>query len=161
MRAMCIPLAEVEIIPSQARLQKYITAKIPFSAKHVYKPDYEVLVFREKQNIKCTGPFNIIRIEGSQAFIYRNGTTVQYSLSQFRPFLREEAPTTTQSSVLYQLGQALSNECRYIPIPSWQTSFQWLRIHMRRTLLRTFTHETLVLNGYSSTTWNPKISTDS
>ena len=64
-------------------------------------------MFREKARVRWTGPYKITKIEGKQAVIDRNGTEVQHSISQLKPYVRDseehaELHCSVLHSVLFQ-----------------------------------------------------------
>ena len=102
MRALSAARTEMETITSELRLSKALLAALPAATKQVFKPGQEVLVFREKERVRWTGPYKITKIHGKQAFIDRDGTEVQHSISQLKPYIRDsEEQSELYCSILH------------------------------------------------------------
>lgn len=115
MNALQLARREMETIVSKQRIHKAISSNVPFSATYEFKPGEEVLVYREKEKVKWTGPYHITRIENKQVFIDRDGTEVQHSISQIRPYIRElPVPTGSTESMLYSMFSTYFSTPTYV-----------------------------------------------
>ena len=86
-----------------------------------------MLVYLEKQNHHWTGPFKIIRLQDKQVFIDRNGTEVQHSVSQVKPYVRD--PEYLYSSTLYSMLHPLVSQKPSTPSYSLSNTFLTDTLH--------------------------------
>ena len=100
MRALSAARTEMETITSELRLSKALLTALPAATKQVFKAGQEVLVFREKERVRWTGPYKITKIHGKQAFIDRDGTEVQHTIEAVHQRQRGSKRT-----VLFYLAQ--------------------------------------------------------
>ena len=129
MRALTMARLEMETITAELRIQQALLKNIPPASKTVLvlKPGQEVLVYREKQNPHWTGPFKITGSLDKQVFIDRNGTEVQHSVSQVKPYIRD--PNSLYSSIQYSLLHPIAPQSSSKPSYSLNSNFLTETLH--------------------------------
>ena len=127
MRAITMARLEMETITAELCIQQALLKNLPPASKLVLQSGQKVLVYREKENPHWTGPFKIVRLLDKQVFIDRNGTEVQHSVSQIKPYVRD--PESLYSSTLYSMLHPLVSQKPSTPSYSLSNTFLSDNLH--------------------------------
>ena len=106
MRALTMARLEIDTITAELRIHQALLRNLPSASKMVLQLDREVLVYREKQNPHWTRLSKITRLLNKQVFIDLQGTEVQHSFSQVKPYIRDLE--SIYSSIRYSMLHPLA-----------------------------------------------------
>lgn len=84
MRALEVARREMETIVAKLRITQAMRSRIHAAANYVITPGDLVRVYRETNN-QLNGPYKVVKVEGKQIYIDRDGTMAQHNLSQIVP----------------------------------------------------------------------------